>query len=524
MENIQETEAVPNPTIQPSITSIASSPKLSFFTKRMKIFILLMMGIIAVGGVIAGYGVINIMQSSSLANSSSVPKLTAPLFKLNDLPELPFRRIESKVEFAQLPSDYYLLQFGVNDHYIYAHGAARGQSTVVIDGVEKQPRFSTGSQGYCFSSSLSKQGNKYGYVTCPIDNETKMELYVGDIRYGPYEWASEPNFSGDGKRFGAIAEKNNQFYVILDGKEGQPLDFQPSAPIFSPDGTRYSYIVPEEFPSSGKAHIVIDGISSESLDNVRYVPLFSSDSKHYSFIATIQGKAYVFVDGKPLSAGFDKVSFPVFGGNNLDIYYGATSNQQNYIMKNDTVIYGPFPNVYQKEEAPRFTLNKNMDTIAILVTDSNRPQEILVKRLNAPGQEEHILVNEYSKSVSQISLSPNGQTVGFVALNQEDEYMLINSTTQKIYKLTHEGNNIYWKDGSVNLYDDTLITFSNDSKKMAFIEQRTGDFAKDSVVVNGINGEMCDQVSKPEFSSDSRKISYFCVNENKIFKITEKLD
>ena len=51
------------------------------------------------------------------------------------------------------------------------------------------------------------------------------------------------------------------------------------------------------------------------------------------------------------------------------------------------------------------------------------------------GQEEHILVNEYSKSVSQISLSPNGQTVGFVALNQEDEYMLINSTTQKSINL-----------------------------------------------------------------------------------------
>ena len=99
MENIQEkpqttlgqkTEAVPDPPIQPVIPLMASSPKLSFFTKRMKIFILLMMGIIAVGGVIAGYGVINIMQSSSLANSSSVPKLTAPLFKLNDLPELPF--------------------------------------------------------------------------------------------------------------------------------------------------------------------------------------------------------------------------------------------------------------------------------------------------------------------------------------------------------------------------------------------------------------------------------------------------
>ena len=113
------------------------------------------------------------------------------------------------------------------------------------------------------------------------------------------------------------------------------------------------------------------------------------------------------------------------------------------------------------------------------------------------------------KVLAQISLSPNGQTVGFVALNQEDEYMLINSNHTKIYKLTHEGNNIYWKDGSVNLYDDTLITFSNDSKKMAFIEQRIGDFAKDSVVVNGINGEMCDQVSKPEFSSDSRKISLF---------------
>ena len=55
-----------------------------------------MMGIIAVGGVIAGYGVINIMQSSSLANSSSVPKLTAPLFKLNDLPELPFPALNQK--------------------------------------------------------------------------------------------------------------------------------------------------------------------------------------------------------------------------------------------------------------------------------------------------------------------------------------------------------------------------------------------------------------------------------------------
>lgn len=524
MENIQGTGTVPTPIIQPPVQSTTSSPKSSFFTKRIKIFIGAMIGIIAAGGAIASYKLVNIKQSPSLADSSSASESTTPLFKLKDLPELPLRRVESKVEFAQLPNDYYFLKFGGNDHYIYAHGAARGQSTVVIDGVEKQPPFSTGSQGYCFSSSLSKQGNKYGYVTCPIDNDTKMELYVNGVRYGPYEWISEPNFSDNGMRFGAVAKKNNQFYVILDGQEEQPLDFQPSVPIFSPDETRYGYIVPEEFPSSGKARVVIDGISSEPLDNVRYSPLFSSDSKHYSFIATMQGKAYVFVDGKHIGAGFDKVSFPVFGKNNLDIYYGAISNQQSYVMKNDTVIYGPFPNVDQKEKAPRFTLNENVDTVAVLITDTNGPQEILVKRLSGPDQEEHILVNEYNKGVSQISLSPDGQTVGFVALNQEDEYILVNSTTQKIYKLTREGNNIYWKDGSVNLYDDKLITFSNDNKKMAFIEQRTGDLAKDSIVVNGINGEMCDQVSKPSFSDDSKKISYFCVNENKIFKITEKLD
>ena len=161
-------------------------------------------------------------------------------------------------------------------------------SCLVVNGKEG-PRFSNITY-FVFSPDWSHRA----YVVRWAQGAT---LIVDDREIGTYRALDENSivFSQDGKRFGCVAGDGEQFFVVVDGKEGPRYHSQPSVPVFSPDGQRVAYWVKEgDFVT-----VVVDGQPAYKGGGAeaRGTILFSPDSRHWAVEIDGGGSARVVLDG-----------------------------------------------------------------------------------------------------------------------------------------------------------------------------------------------------------------------------------
>jgi hypothetical protein len=165
----------------------------------------------------------------------------------------------------------------------------------------------------------------------------KHFLVFGDVEKGPYEAKAERsygNFPGpfgltvspDRRHVAVWMRRGKRQFVILDGVEGNPYDYDirgyPWRPEFSPDSNRLAYVA-----SEGENEVaVVDGSESPGYDEVSELT-FSPDSKHW--VAKVsrrvdgEWRACLVADGKEVGWYDSTDGTPCFSPDSQRLAYVA---------------------------------------------------------------------------------------------------------------------------------------------------------------------------------------------------------
>jgi Tol biopolymer transport system component len=136
-----------------------------------------------------------------------------------------------------------------------------------------------------------------------------------------------PLFSPDGSRFAfLLAEKNNKFHYVIDGKQGLPVD-SPGRLIFSNDGTSTAYAA----GINGKWHIIKDGVKGPAFKKI-YAFSFSPTTNDILYAAdNDEGKTCVVMNDVP-GKFYDSIGVPVYSPDGKRYGYAAMQGEKEMFM------------------------------------------------------------------------------------------------------------------------------------------------------------------------------------------------
>lgn len=183
------------------------------------------------------------------------------------------------------------LQFSA-DGLITAYIATRGEkSYIVMDGREELLPVGSYPSGFVISPDKS-------FIGIPIvekENSTYLHFAFVNTKYTPqrYKEVGDVVFSWDGRQYAYVAIKNEQFFIVLNGKNGQVFD-RVISPMFSPDG---KYLVYRARQNGRRFVVVADALSGNILKK------HDGHDRVFETTFTMNGKsvAYGVMDGKQIS-------------------------------------------------------------------------------------------------------------------------------------------------------------------------------------------------------------------------------
>ncbi len=144
--------------------------------------------------------------------------------------------------------------------------------------------------------TISETGGTAGFFV--RDRDRKWQVGAGRFLSSRYDRIASPQviLSRDGKRFGCVAIRNEQYFVIIDGKEYGPYE-SAGAVVFTEKGERVAYVA----KSKGKWQAWIDGAAEGAYDGIGPI-VFGPDSKRYAYSYLTGSQHRVMLDGKPGAA------------------------------------------------------------------------------------------------------------------------------------------------------------------------------------------------------------------------------
>lgn len=164
-----------------------------------------------------------------------------------------------------------------------------GQRRMVINGEEGpaydgmgRPVFSPDGQRLAYSV---KQDDQWFVVVDGQERGPYQAIMTGDLVQGKPLILMDVSpivFSPDSQRIAFVAQKGNQWFLIIDGVETLlPYDgVVLSSLTFSPDGQQFAYIAEDK----GKRFLVINGEEQTAYNQIAYFD-FSPDSQHTAYAA-----------------------------------------------------------------------------------------------------------------------------------------------------------------------------------------------------------------------------------------------
>jgi peptidoglycan hydrolase-like protein with peptidoglycan-binding domain len=129
--------------------------------------------------------------------------------------------------------------------------------------------------------NLSKDG-KYGYFVFINRKDIQYYIQINNQTYGPYKYASDPQFSNDGSKYGWWFIKDNQHYIQINNQTYGPYDTVFDL-LFSNDSSKYGWVFGKDcrdYPKCNQYYIQIN--------NQTYGPY-----EYANFIFTQENRAYI---------------------------------------------------------------------------------------------------------------------------------------------------------------------------------------------------------------------------------------
>ena len=142
----------------------------------------------------------------------------------------------------------------------------------------------------------------------------KMLVVIDGVEGKEYDHVERLHFSADGSRVGYIAELPDGRVAVIDGVAAKRYIGGVRDLVFSPDGKHAAFVAGRGTPLNNHIDdvVVIDGVEGAPFPGIVSGSLrYSPDGKRLAFAAEVPAgnpsgrEVRVFVDGKPISKGYD---------------------------------------------------------------------------------------------------------------------------------------------------------------------------------------------------------------------------
>jgi hypothetical protein len=337
-------------------------------------------------------------------------------------------------------------------------------------------------------------------------------------------------FSPDGEHFGfAVYIPNKGATVVVDGIE-QKTGYNQILfnPFFSPDGKHVAYFASQYVGADMHEYLVLDGKESQPIDDTNREIYFTPDSKRLMFTAEIGGKKLLrtqAIDGKepPSDLTLNAVTLnTVFFGPGGQIgYIGKAGEDQSFVFYDG------------KDDGLRFDEIKR----EIVFSDDGKH----IAYIAEPGSFDDVAVigGKASKVYSSfndiipgtLALSPDGSRSAYSVKKSREQYVVLDGKDSKpyprvggavfspdskhvAYQAASKGKIFNVVDGREGQPYDKLgmPQFSPDSSSVAYWAEAGG---KQFIVVNGKQQKAYDSVGTPNFAPNSKRLVYLALSGGK---------
>lgn len=361
-------------------------------------------------------------------------------------------------------------------HFAFFAGNSEYEGSAVVDG-QKGKTYRGIS-----TPQMSPDGKHYAYTVRRIDKPQEDFVVLdgqegkryrrihrlGDAVSGPTE-AGGLTFSPVEGRLAYGAEKDaNNVVVVVDGKENKPYQRLEHGPVFSPDGSRYLYVVRSR--SDGPSILVVDGAEVASQEG-RINPKFCPDSKGLVY-ATLTG------GDRPESAVY-------FNGKVVTRYSGSR------VFSSDLVC----------------------------TTDGKR----LAYRVRE-GDEQFVVIDgkpgKRYRNIGDVAFSPDRKRTGYIATRDEQQFVVVDGVEGKPYNLVHDL--VFSPDSRSVAY----TAYTKKYKRWFVVVNEHEGMPADNIFSRGM--QVGTHVARLEYGSlrfdAPEKLRYLAVRGGKIISVQEKLN
>jgi hypothetical protein len=338
-------------------------------------------------------------------------------------------------------------------------------------------------------------------------------------------------FSPDGEHWGyAVYIDKKGATVIVDGVE-QKTGYNQILfnPFFSPDGKHVAYFASQYVGGDMHEYLVLDGKESEPLDDSNRIVYFTPDSKKLMFGMEVGGKQ-IFrtqtIDGKepPVDLTLKSLTLnTVFFGPRGQIgYIGSEGEDMSFVFYDG------------KDDGLRYDEIKR----DIVFSDDGKH----ISYIAEPGSFDDVAVIKGKPSKvyggfdgdiipGTLALSPDGSRSAYSVKKSREQYVVLDGKDSKPYPrvggavFSPDSKHVAWQASAngklfnvVNgregqPYDDLgMPQFSGDSSTVAYWAEAGG---KQFIVVNGQKQKTYDSVGTPVFAPGSKRLVYLAESGGK---------
>lgn len=331
-------------------------------------------------------------------------------------------------------------------------------------------------------------------------------------------------FSPDGEHWGyAVYIEGKGATVIVDGVE-QKTGYNQILfnPFFSPDGKHVAYFASQYVGGDMHEYLVLDGKESEPLDDTNRTIYFTPDSKKLMFGMELGGKEIfrtVTIDGSQPSVDLvlkaRTSNFVFFGPGGQIGYFASDGEDMSYLYydgKDDGLRYDEIKNELAFSDDGKHIAYiaepGSFDDVAVI---NGKPSKVY------GGFDGDIIPGT-------LALSPDGLRSAYSVKKSREQWVVLDGKDTKPYPrvggavFSPDSKHVAWQASAngklfnvVNgregqPYDDLgMPQFSDDSSTVAYWAEAGG---KQFIVVNGQRQKAYDAVGTPVFAPQSKRLVY----------------
>jgi len=468
-------------------------------TPKIKIFIVMViLSLIFIGGILVWqYGFYN---KSRIIHIQPDQSLNLKTTKLATIPWYYYR--VGGVFIPEFEFNYAgNVLFNSNGRQVAYTSGGSGKRFLVVNG--------NTNKKYSFYTNLvfSPDGQKIAYsasnnrgifvVINGQENKVSGASYIQDIVFS----ADSKNvaykvFQGGGKR---------KYFVVLNGQRGKEYNVVSNL-VFSPDSKHLAYMVSEDFRK--KAFAVLNGQEGKSY-NIIFPPfLFSPDGQRLAYVAlnmiddTDEGRRYFLVLGDQEIKGY--ATGLIFSPDSSKVAYVSSDHRGRFI-----VIRG-------QETIEEFVHCGRFSSYVFSPDSKHLAYAAGCNIANESGEtsyKETAFVTDFGQvgkaynSISNITFSPDGEQIAYVAREGRDIFVVLNGQEGKKYE--HYSSRV------------ASLSFSPDSKHLAYKVKEGG---KEFVVIDGQKGQVYDWIQDLIYSPDSQYLAYGARKGNSLWWIVDQVE